>query len=261
MKTIILFLALSFYSFVSAQHKTEIFFAFDRDELDQSEQQKLEAWISSNPGAEIKSVFGYCDRFGTYYYNDSLSLRRARTVYEILKMNALTFASDFTLRGFGENFMKSGIDAENRKVSIFYNPSAPLATHAEPSALEQKITQASVGEKIKLDQLQFFNMSDEIVPSSQPRLKELLSVMRGNPGLRIEIQGHICCQTVREKDYSYVSTMRAKSVYDYLVRNGVARERLSYKGFGVSRPIHSIPEKSDKEADENRRVEIEVLSN
>jgi flagellar motor protein MotB len=34
-----------------------------------------------------------------------------------------------------------------------------------------------------------------------------------------------------------------------------------FKGFGVTKPIHKIPEKNEVEADENRRVEILILEN
>jgi outer membrane protein OmpA-like peptidoglycan-associated protein len=100
-----------------------------------------------------------------------------------------------------------------------------------------------------------------VVPNSRAVLDELLDIMNDNPNLKVEIQGHICCQTDKEKDYSYVSTQRAKAVRDFLVKNGVDAARLSYKGFGVSRPLHAIPEKNEKEQDENRRVEVEIIDN
>jgi outer membrane protein OmpA-like peptidoglycan-associated protein len=36
---------------------------------------------------------------------------------------------------------------------------------------------------------------------------------------------------------------------------------MTYKGYGVSRPIHPIPEQNSLEEDENRRVEILILEN
>jgi flagellar motor protein MotB len=36
---------------------------------------------------------------------------------------------------------------------------------------------------------------------------------------------------------------------------------MTFKGYGVSRPIHPIPEKNTAEEDENRRVEILILEN
>jgi outer membrane protein OmpA-like peptidoglycan-associated protein len=36
---------------------------------------------------------------------------------------------------------------------------------------------------------------------------------------------------------------------------------MTFKGYGVSRPIHPIPEKNTTEEDENRRVEILIVEN
>ena len=36
---------------------------------------------------------------------------------------------------------------------------------------------------------------------------------------------------------------------------------MTYKGYGVSRPVHPIPEKSPEEEDDNRRVEILIVEN
>ena len=61
--------------------------------------------------------------------------------------------------------------------------------------------------------------------------------------------------------FDAVSTARAKAIYNFLILNKVDRKRLSFKGYGVSRPIHPIPEKNATEEDENRRVEIMILEN
>ena len=74
---------------------------------------------------------------------------------------------------------------------------------------------------------------------------------------KIEIQGHICCQN--EKDPYDISTARARAVYMFLLRNKIDRKRMTYKGYGITRPIHPIPEQSEAEKDENRRVEIMIV--
>lgn len=241
-----------------AQDRTEVFFAFDRYGLDPAGQQKLDAWVTDNPKAEVAAIYGYCDKTGTLAYNDSLSVRRARAVADFLKSRNAVLASNCIVKGYGEDFPLSKNHRQNRKVVLWYR--LPQ-TDMPQSKLGQKVKAAAVGDKIRLENINFYNMSDRIVPKSEPLLQDLLAVMRDNPNLKIEIQGHICCQTAKQKDYSYVSTMRAKAVYDYLLGNGIGRVRLAYKGFGISRPIHPIPEKNDRQADENRRVEIEVISN
>jgi outer membrane protein OmpA-like peptidoglycan-associated protein len=78
-----------------------------------------------------------------------------------------------------------------------------------------------------------------------------------NPKLRIEIHGHICCKI--KGDVNGVSTARAKAIYSYLIRNKIDRKRMSFKGYGTTRPIYPIPEKNVLEEEENRRVEILIV--
>jgi len=260
MKIRITAICMLLFAIVSAQDKTEVFFAFDRYDLAASEQQKLESWIGQHPKAEINAIYGYCDRIGTLQYNDSLSVKRAFAVADFLRIRNVLLSENVVIKGYGEDFMQAKELSANRKVAVHYAVPAPTENPKPADGLKKKIIEAKVGEKIRLPNFNFFNMSDQLVPRSRPVLEELLAIMKDNPGVRIEIQGHICCQTVREKDYSYVSTQRAKAVYDFLTQNGIDSKRLAYRGFGVSRPLHPIPEKNEKEQDENRRVEVEVLA-
>ena len=97
-----------------------------------------------------------------------------------------------------------------------------------------------------------------VTNASRPKMFELLSVLRLNPKLKIEIQGNLCCQPV---DRLNLSTERAKAIYNFLVYYKVDKNRLSYKGFGSSNPIFALPEKSEEERAANRRVEILILDN
>ena len=96
------------------------------------------------------------------------------------------------------------------------------------------------------------------MPESQGTLYDLLFIMQNNPDLKIEIQGHICCQTV--PSVYNVSVSRARAVWMFLIKNGINKNRMTFKGYGTSRPIHPIPEKSAQEEEDNRRVEIMILS-
>jgi flagellar motor protein MotB len=58
-----------------------------------------------------------------------------------------------------------------------------------------------------------------------------------------------------------LSTQRAKAIYSFLVANEIYPGRLSYKGFGSTQPIYSLPEKDEKERAANRRVEILIVQN
>jgi outer membrane protein OmpA-like peptidoglycan-associated protein len=115
-----------------------------------------------------------------------------------------------------------------------------------------------VGEKLKLENINFIINTFAIVNESRGKLFELLFVMEKNPKLKIEIQGHLCCNPV---DKQGLSTERAKAISKFLIYNGIDKNRLLYKGFGGSMPIFPLPEKSETEALANRRVEILILEN
>ena len=87
---------------------------------------------------------------------------------------------------------------------------------------------------------------------------ELLTVLQLNPTLKIQIQGHLCCNVVDKKD---LSGQRAKAIYNFLVANEVSKSRLSHVGFGGTKALFPIPEKSESERAANRRVEILIIQN
>lgn len=233
-----------------AQQKLELFFNTDAAELTAIHKSKIDRLLQQD--ATITSVEAYCDYRGSVSYNDSLSARRSTSVVNYLKEKSQTPDATFPVENFGERHLQDHDLAKNRKAVILYE---------KPKGFSEKITSAKIGEKIRLENLNFLNMSAKLVSESQPVLDNLLKIMQENPKLHIDIQGHICCQTTYAKTYEYVSADRAKAVYNFLIDNGIDTSRLSYQGFGVSRPLHKIPEQSEKEAYENRRVEIEILEN
>src|SRR6185436_18885882 len=104
------------------------------------------------------------------------------------------------------------------------------------------------------------------LPESKPALDELLAAMKTYPKLVIEIEGNICCVEGDEdgidletglKNLSYT---RAKAIADWLVYMGIDSNRVSYKGFGHSKPLYPYPERSEEEQKLNRRVEIKIIS-
>jgi len=114
------------------------------------------------------------------------------------------------------------------------------------------------GDKIRLDNLNFFGGTATLVPGSEPVLKELLKIMQDTPNLVIQIQGHICCFS---EEWDQVSSFRAQYVYNYLKRNSIAKNRISYKDMGGMHPIYPIPEATEAQREYNRRVEFEVMAN
>lgn len=98
-----------------------------------------------------------------------------------------------------------------------------------------------------------FNLKDE----SKIELNRLVDFLAKNPALKIELGGHT--DNVGDKKHNQtLSESRAKSVLEFLVSNGIAKDRLTSKGYGDSKPI--APNDSDEHRQMNRRTEFKVLA-
>jgi len=244
---------------VFAQDKLEIFFDSNEYQITATTANRLKVWVAANKKAEISKICGFCDSKGSNPYNDTLSMKRVNAVSEFLKSQQLIIKGDLEIRGFGEDFKQSKIASENRKVVVLYDPKIKKPAISEASiALQEKIKKSKPGDKIKLENINFYNSSSRILPESQKNLDGLLQIMRENPKLKIEIQGHICCE---REDVNEVSISRARAIYYFLIGKKIDKERLSYKGLGSKEPIYPLPEKNEGERNENRRVEIAIVEN
>ncbi|MBI4945869.1 MAG: PD40 domain-containing protein [Bacteroidetes bacterium] len=98
-----------------------------------------------------------------------------------------------------------------------------------------------------------FNLKDE----SKSELNKLVDFLNKNSILEIELGGHT--DNVGERKLNQVlSENRAKSVLEYLVANGIAKERLTFKGYGDTKPV--VANDSDEHRQMNRRTEFKVIS-
>jgi len=95
-----------------------------------------------------------------------------------------------------------------------------------------------------------------IKPVSFPILDEVVAIMKKNPGLNVEVQGHTD-NIGAEKYNQKLSENRARSVMEYLVKEGVEQRRLSFVGYGFSKPAASNA--TAKGRAQNRRVELRPI--
>ncbi len=98
--------------------------------------------------------------------------------------------------------------------------------------------------------------SFELLPDSKPELNYLLDIMKRNPEMRIEIGGHT--DDRGSDDYNQrLSEQRAKAVVDYLISKGIDTGRLTWIGYGKSKPI--APNNTPEGRALNRRTEAKIL--
>ena len=142
-----------------------------------------------------------------------------------------------------------GIGSQDEPV-IFNN--VRIASGGEMNMIGKKFTEA----KIVTHGINFDVDKATIKPESMGTLNMVVQVLKSNPELKFEIDGH----TDSTGDASHnltLSQQRADAVKSQLVSMGIDASRLTTKGFGDSKPI------SDNDSPEgranNRRVEFVKL--
>lgn len=113
-----------------------------------------------------------------------------------------------------------------------------------------------VGERVVLNNVFFESGSASLREESQAELQKLVSFLNTNLTLRIEIAGHTD-SAGDDKANQLLSENRAKSVYDFLISQKVPTTRLTFKGYGESKPVASNDTEDGRS--KNRRTEFQII--
>lgn len=153
------------------------------------------------------------------------------------------------------------------------NPEQPIKTPQKESPKEKVKTNPEVadnkllkeldaktireGQVIQIEKLYFQADKANITADSYDVLDEVYDFLSENSQVTVEIGGHTNNRPPHQFCDS-LSTARAESVADYLVRRGIQDERIKAKGYGKRKPIASNQTISGRKR--NQRVEIKILS-
>ncbi|ATB36096.1 hypothetical protein CYFUS_001510 [Cystobacter fuscus] len=108
-----------------------------------------------------------------------------------------------------------------------------------------------------LDKVYFATARDVILPKSFSLLKQVASVLKANPQIELlRVEGHTDNQG-NDANNLRLSQRRADKVRAFLIREGIAGERLDAMGFGETRPVDDNKKATGRES--NRRVEFNIL--
>ena len=109
---------------------------------------------------------------------------------------------------------------------------------------------------IVLDNIYYDFDKADIRPDAARELDKLVSVLKDNPQIVIELSSH----TDSRGDVAYnidLSQRRAESAVEYIISNGINPRRITARGYGENRPI--IPNATTEEEHQvNRRTEFKV---
>ena len=108
---------------------------------------------------------------------------------------------------------------------------------------------------INLENALFDFNSAELSKDALPHIKEISKLLQSLPDRNVSVEGHT--DSVGTVMFNHkLSEGRAKSVVKELVKNGVSRSRLEFKGYGESDPVAT--NRTEEGRNRNRRVELAI---
>ena len=143
------------------------------------------------------------------------------------------------------------------KPSVLTLPPAPvpsllLADSAGPA----RLSRLAVGEAVTLPELYFNQGKAQLLPRARAALGQLAAILRNQPALRLEVQGHT--DNVGNAELNrQLSQQRAEAVCLYLTAHGVPTAQLRPVGYGGTRPVADNTDPARRPR--NRRVVLRRL--
>jgi outer membrane protein OmpA-like peptidoglycan-associated protein/tetratricopeptide (TPR) repeat protein len=115
---------------------------------------------------------------------------------------------------------------------------------------------AKKGNTMVLNSIYFSSGSNKPMLSSMEEIDKILDFMEENPSVELQILAHT--DEIGSAQYNLqLSQKRAEYILTYLVSKGIAKTRLSAKGYGESKPVKQTEEETNHAL--NRRVEFTIV--
>ena len=143
---------------------------------------------------------------------------------------------------------------------LFHSENFDIPANSDYNLVDKEVElkNIKIGSKIALRNVFFPTGSFVIDPKSFTELDRLVKLMKDVPKLKIELAGHtdnVGSESMNQK----LSEDRANAVVNYLAGKGIAKDRLTGKGYGSTRPVAT--NNSDEGRQLNRRTEFEIIGN
>jgi outer membrane protein OmpA-like peptidoglycan-associated protein len=117
--------------------------------------------------------------------------------------------------------------------------------------LQKELDKALSGKRVE-----FLYAKNILTPKSKKILDQVAKILKKYPNIPIEIGGHTDSDGTKARNLK-LSQRRAEAVKAYLIKKGIAPNRLIAKGYGESRPLVKNDTPAHKQR--NRRVEFKVI--
>jgi outer membrane protein OmpA-like peptidoglycan-associated protein len=196
--------------------------------------------------------------------SDKLSYKKLEAHLELIDLETgKTVVESYSNKGTGDYLLciPSGKDYAlnvSKEGYLFHSENFSLKnfTGYEPYRLDVQLQKLRPGASIVLNNVFFETNKWDLKPESMIELNRLVDLLQANLDKKIEIGGHTDNVGSDEANLT-LSNNRAQSVVDYLIKKGVASDRLTAKGYGETQPIATND--TDAGRAKNRRTEFKVI--
>lgn len=266
----ILIILLFLCTFSKAQMLTSVYFDYNSAELSRDSEKKLDSLSRLNTTLKFR-IFGNCDVSGTSDYNKMLSENRARVVSAYLQKKIGHNIELQSITGLGKEKQINDNSTEelrrkNRRVDVFIDrvmaPGEIRAGKTFASFFSRKISEMKVKDTFSLPDVNFVGGRHIWLPKGNKVLVRLADILKGNPSLEVELQGHICCdydhfdgEDLDLKTFN-LSFTRANAIKEFLELQGINSSRIKATGQGHLNPV-VYPERTEEDFSKNRRGHYE----
>lgn len=116
--------------------------------------------------------------------------------------------------------------------------------------------------KVKIENVYFQFDKSNVIAFYSVKIDSVLGLLAQNPGWMVEVQGHTDSKGTDEYNDA-LSKRRATEVQKYMIKKGLAKDRIVVKTFGKKQPAvaNELPDGSDDPEGraKNRRVEFKII--
>jgi len=236
-----------------------VYFDFDKYDIKQNQEEELQHFIRTLDSTMVESIsiYGYCDDIGKDEYNYTLSTNRANTIRDKLIENGINYDNiKITIEGKGRILIDDDlidnlpeVRSKNRRVDVVADLKEIEDDMLHIEGVYETITKETiVGDRIYLKNLLFDRGSSILKSESKRELNKMALLLNKYKNYHFEIQGHVCCTPGFKKDAidkgtkkRELSKNRAQAVYKYLISRRVSKSRMTFKGYGTTKPLGEDP--------------------
>ncbi len=146
----------------------------------------------------------------------------------------------------------------NRKGYLLYSENISLSQRDDYSTnyIDIPLQPITVDATIELKNVFFDINSYRLKKESFAELDNIVRLLKENNTITISINGHTD-STGNSADNMKLSVERARAVVEYLINQGIEKNRLVYKGFGATQPKAS--NETEEGRTRNRRTELKII--